>query len=52
MTTSLIKEYFRNYKCVVYLAQFDDPVNCHKAPEIAGYLGLSLTIIETGYGFL
>jgi len=48
----LKKEYFRNYKRVVYLLQNGDPEYRQKAHEIAGYLELPLTIIETGYGFL
>jgi len=46
----LKEEYFRNYTRVVYLAQNPDEENRHKAQEIAEYLGLPLTTIETGYG--
>jgi len=45
-------EYFRNYKRLVYLIQNDNPEYRLKAHEIADYLELPLTIIETGYGFL
>ena len=48
----LKKEYFRNYKRVVYLAQNDNPDYRQKAHEVAEYLELPLTIIETGYYFL
>jgi hypothetical protein len=48
----LKNEYFRNYKRVVYLIQNDDPEYHQKAHEIAEYLELPLTIIETGYSFL
>jgi hypothetical protein len=46
----LKEEYFRNYKRVVYLAQSDKPEYRQKASEIAEYLELPLTFIETGYG--
>jgi hypothetical protein len=46
----LKKEYFHNYKRVVYLAQVDDDKLKQKAQEIAEYLELPLTIIHTGYG--
>lgn len=45
-------EYFRNYKRLVYLAQSDDPEYRRKANEIAEYLELPLTVIETGYNYL
>jgi len=45
-------EYFRNYKRLVYLVQKDNPEYSQKATEIAKYLELPLTIIETGYNFL
>jgi hypothetical protein len=48
----LKNEYFRNYKRVVYLIQNDDPVYRQKAFEIAEYLELPLTFVETGYSFL
>jgi hypothetical protein len=46
----LKEEYFRNYTRVMYLAQSDNATNFQKAQDIATYLGLPLTIIETGYG--
>jgi hypothetical protein len=48
----LKQEYFRNYKRLVYLVQKDDLKYRQKAHEVAEYLELPLTIIETGYGFL
>jgi hypothetical protein len=48
----LKQEYFRNYKRLVYLVQNDDPQYRQKAHEVAEYLELPLTIIETGYGSL
>jgi hypothetical protein len=48
----LKEEYFRNYKRLVYLVQKDNLEYRQKATEIATYLQLSLTIIETGYNFL
>jgi hypothetical protein len=48
----LKQEYFRNYKRLVYLVQKDDPKYRQKAHEVAEYLELPLTIIETGYGLL
>lgn len=48
----LKNEYFRNYKRVVYLIQNDNAEYRQKAHQIADYLELPLTIIETGYSFL
>jgi hypothetical protein len=48
----LKQEYFRNYKRLGYLVQKDDLKYRQKAHEVAEYLELPLTIIETGYGFL
>jgi hypothetical protein len=48
----LKQEYFRNYKRLVYLVQNEDPKYRQKAHEIAEYLELPLSIIETGYGSL
>jgi hypothetical protein len=48
----LKEEYFRNYKRLVYLVQKDNLEYRQKATEIAKYLELPLTIIETGYNFL
>jgi hypothetical protein len=49
---SLKKEYFRNYKRVLYLAQSEDEGLTERAREIAEYLGLPLEIRQTGYGGL
>jgi hypothetical protein len=49
---SLKKEYFRNYKKVIYLAQSEDEQLVVKAQKIAGYLELPLEIQQTGYGGL
>jgi hypothetical protein len=49
---SLKKEYFRNYKRVLYLAQSEDEELVEKAHEVAGYLELPLEIEYTGYGRL
>lgn len=46
---SLKKEYFRNYKKVLYLAQSGDEKLVEKAHEIAEYLELPLEITPTGY---
>ncbi|MDF1501300.1 MAG: DUF1638 domain-containing protein, partial [Anaerolineales bacterium] len=46
---SLKKEYFRNYKKVLYLAQSGDEKLVEKAHEIAEYLELPLEIKQTGY---
>ena len=48
----LKQEYIHNYKRLVYLVQKDDPGYRQKAHEVAEYLELPLTIIETGYGSL
>jgi hypothetical protein len=49
---SLKKEYFRNYKRLLYLAQSEDQELVEKAHEIAAYLELPLEIKQTGYGGL
>lgn len=46
----LKNDYFRNYTRVVYLAQNDSLEYRQKAQEIAAYLELPLSVIETGYG--
>jgi hypothetical protein len=46
------KEYFRNYKRIVYFMQTDKPEQRKKAKEIAAYLDLPLEIQITGYGGL
>lgn len=48
----LKKEYFRNYKRLVYLAQNGTTAYREKAEEIAAFLELPLEIRETGYGLL
>jgi hypothetical protein len=48
----LKKEYFHNYKRVVYLMQKRDPKLVEKAQQIADYLELDFVIRETGYGLL
>lgn len=49
---SLKKEYFRNYKKVLYIAQSEDNNLVARAQEIAGYLELPLEIKQTGLGGL
>ena len=44
--------YFRNYTCLLYLAQVDDEALREKAQWAADYLGLTLEIRQTGYGAL
>ncbi len=46
---SLKKEYFRNYKKVLYLAQSENGELVEKAHQIAAYLELPLEIKQTGY---
>lgn len=46
----LKEDYFRNYRRLVYLAQFEDPEYRQKAQEIAAYLELPLEIRHTGLG--
>ena len=48
----LKKEYFRNYKRIVYFMQTDKPEQRKKAAEIAAYLDLPLETRFTGYGGL
>ena len=48
----LKKEYFRNYKRLLYLAQSEDEKLLEKAHEIAEYLELPLEKRLTGYGGL
>ena len=48
----LKKEYFRNYKRLLYLAQSEDEQLLEKAHEIADYLELPLEIKQTGYAGL
>lgn len=48
----LKKEYFRNYKRLLYLAQSEDEELTERAREIAEYLELPLEIRQTGYGGL
>jgi hypothetical protein len=50
--SQLKEKYFRNSKRPVYLAQSDDPEYRQKAKDIAAYLELPLTVIETGYNYL
>lgn len=46
------KDYFRNYRRVVFLTQTNKVEYRQRAEEIAEYLGLPLTIKPTGYGKL
>lgn len=46
----LKKDYFRNYKRVVYLAQHDIDDYRQRAQEIADYIELPMITIQTGYG--
>jgi hypothetical protein len=46
---ALKKDYFRNYKKVLYLAQSEDENLVSRAHEIADYLELPLEIQQTGY---
>jgi hypothetical protein len=48
----LKKEYFRNYKRIVYFMQIEDPEYYKKAEEIAEYLELPMEIRFTGLGQL
>jgi hypothetical protein len=48
----LKKEYFRNYKRLVYLVQNGTKAYRERAKEIANFLELPLEIRETGYGLL
>jgi hypothetical protein len=48
----LKKEYFKNYKRVIYLMQVDTQENRDKAERVAAYLELPLEIRYTGLGFL
>jgi len=48
----LKKEYFKNYKRIIYLAQTENAAYRKKAHKIASYLELPLEIRFTGYGFL
>jgi hypothetical protein len=45
----LRKEYFRNYKRLLFLAQSEDEELVEKAHQIAAYLELPLEINQTGY---
>lgn len=49
---SLKKDYFRNYRKVLYLAQSEDDELIEKAHRIARYLELPLEIKQTGYSGL
>jgi hypothetical protein len=44
--------YFRNYRDLLYLAQFSDPRLVAKAQEISQYLGLPLEVRPVGFGEL
>jgi hypothetical protein len=48
----LIKDFFGNYKKVVYLAQVDDPALDRVAENAAKMLGLAYERRSTGYGDL
>ena len=48
----LSKEYFRNYRRVLYLVQKEDPALLDDAQQVAHKLGLPLEIKYTGYGSL
>lgn len=48
----LKKEYFKNYKRVIYLMQVDTQENRDKAEHVAAYLELPMEIRYTGLGFL
>jgi hypothetical protein len=48
----LKKEYFRNYKRLLYLAQSEEDELIERARAIAKYLELPLEIRQTGYGGL
>jgi Protein of unknown function (DUF1638) len=48
----LKKDYFGNYKRIVYLVQSPDPDLRERARIIADYLGLPLEIRETGFNYL
>jgi Protein of unknown function (DUF1638) len=48
----LLKDYFRNYTRVVYLAQRDDPELVQRAHWAAEQLKLPLVIIKSSYGQL
>ncbi|MGD8731969.1 MAG: DUF1638 domain-containing protein [Anaerolineales bacterium] len=49
---TLKKEYFRNYRKVLYLAQSEHQELVEKAHDIAEYLELPLEVKQTGYGGL
>ncbi|TIT75288.1 MAG: DUF1638 domain-containing protein, partial [Mesorhizobium sp.] len=48
----LIKDYFGNYKKLVYIAQTDDPELDKVAEKAAALLGLAYERRPTGYGDL
>lgn len=48
----LKKEYFRNYKRLMYLVQIENPEYIKKAEKISEYLELPLEIKYTGLGLL
>jgi hypothetical protein len=48
----LKREYFRNYRRLVYLAQAEKPGSIERAREVAAYLGFSFEYRFTGYGAL
>lgn len=48
----LLKDYFRNYTRVIYLAQRDDPDLVQRAYWAAEQLHLPLVVMKAGYGHL
>jgi Protein of unknown function (DUF1638) len=44
----LLADYFRHYRRVIWLAQSDDPGLAANAEDVAGLLGLPLSVIEVG----